>query len=130
MDIAPTDLRTAVANRIRSTFVELIPEDQWKKLVDSQISAILQKRGYQKDQASELEEAIRSVVIAALKEKVKQELESKDYWPEGTASRFVVEYVTANKEAMIAAAFSWMIQEGLSHLRAQIDNDLRQRLGH
>jgi len=120
-ELATPDLRSAVTDRIKATFVQLIPEDQWKSLVDAQIAALL-KSEYQRP--SEIAGLIRSEVLRLLQEKVRAELATGEYFESGTASKFVKEYVAANQEAMIAAAFSSMIQSGLEVLRGQIQSAL------
>lgn len=79
-EVMVADLKATVSDRIKSTFVSLIPEDQWKALVDKEIGVFFAPKdsnGYGRERktspfqdivAQELEARFRADVLTAISE--------------------------------------------------------------
>jgi hypothetical protein len=75
----PESLRDKIADRIRVSFVDLIPEDSWRLLVEEQIRHFTTGSRQWNDQgASPLQAMIRDEIKERFKTKIKEYLDSPE----------------------------------------------------
>lgn len=130
-ELATPDIRQVITDRIKATFVSLIPDDQWEKLVSSQINAFsnASRDHYGNQKPAELNELIRAELKSLFLNRLKEELAKPEYWSgdERTPSAFVKDYLSANMDAILQAFFAGMIGDGLRNLQSWTMNELGRR---
>lgn len=105
----PSKLVDQVRERVRNTFAELIPEEEWKKLVQREITFFLQESikrrnnyGNEYVDRGALAEIVNAELSAKVREMLKAELQSPDWgaWFDGQKSHLGPKI----KEALVEAA--------------------------
>lgn len=77
-----TDPVQAIKERIRASFVDLIPEEQWTKMVQDEVNWFTREpsgHSYNQPLASPLRVLIRKQLEDVFKDKLKQELSKPEY---------------------------------------------------
>ncbi len=126
--IAPFDassLRDKVADRIKASFVDLIPEETWKQMVANEIKNLTDARidGYNRTQTpSQLQTMINAEISRRIKEAIVTALNGQEYqgvWGDGTqqASAVVQEIIKQCAPNMVAALFGFIVNDALQHVR-------------
>lgn len=78
----PEDYMQKVKDRIKSSFVEMIPDDQWENMIKHEIDEFLKLRetsGYRKERTSNFSSMVQSQLQEFSKEKLKEYLSSPDF---------------------------------------------------
>lgn len=127
----PAQLMQGVKDRIKATFVSLIPDEQWEQMVKSEVDLFFKPRetGYQNRQyASDFQILVRDMLNKDAESRLKEYLKSKEFdvtWMEygrPVASEAVRAMVIDNAGAILASFYSGMFATYLQ----QFTNNLRQ----
>lgn len=126
----PARIEDVVAERIKAQFVSLIPDDQFKNMVDRAIADFTQRTGYKKDSPSELEKIIQRILHKHFAEQVEALLASEEYAPVwGTpvqASQVVKDFLKDLTpeiiQAQYASAYQILVTRIQTELRSAIAN--------
>lgn len=123
---AAASLKDKVTERIRSQFVDLIPEDTWKGLVEQEIEWFTKKaeRQYnQREWISPLQQEIREVLRALVDEAIKKALQDTEwlqkYGPDGSllAGEAVIKLIKENAVEVVAQVFGSAVQGAVDNMR-------------
>ena len=118
------NLRDKISERIREQFVELIPDEHWKALVDAEIKRFTERdRDYnRKEIPSALERLIQDALAEQFREHIKTELAKPEYqkqWGEGeySAGEFVSVFLQKHADSLIKSVFGNVVQQAVDKLR-------------
>ena len=124
-------VRDKIAERIRTAFVELIPDEQWKAVVDAEIKRFSEPTcdRYRNDQPSPLQAIIRSELETSFRGAIKAELNKPEYlgnWigSDQTPSEFVSDFLVKHSDVMIRAALGSVTQGILDNIRRSIGDGM------
>lgn len=122
---SPAKIEDVIANKIRAQFVELLPENTFKEMVEKALKDFTQKTGYQNNSASPLEKLIEQELRDRFLRQVKAEFDKPEHlvhWGHNsqTPSIFVKEIISQLTPQIMEAFFGSMIQQAVSTLRNQI----------
>jgi vacuolar-type H+-ATPase subunit E/Vma4 len=118
-DISPlTTVQEKIKGRIRSEFVDLIPDEMWAAMVQSVVNDFTREKvspyDRNKTEPSPLAAMIRSEIEAICKEKIAEELRkhqaSWDGYGQRTVSEATAEMIRDHTPAMLAAMQAGMTQ--------------------
>lgn len=118
-----SSLAEKVRERIQATFVELIPEDAWKKMVESEIERFTtDTRNYNGDVPSPLRQMIQQQVRERMQVLVKQALDSPEFAPKWEnnkhmAADAVRTIVVEKAPEIFGAIFSQGVQDILNNMK-------------
>lgn len=122
----PSKLVDQVRERIRNTFAELIPEDEWKKLVQREIAYFLQETRTRRNsygneivERGALGELVDRELTAMLKELIKDEFASSKWnvWRDGNKQCIgteVEKLILKNAPAILSALLGQSLQSLMS----------------
>jgi len=125
----PSKLVDQVRERIRNTFAELIPEEEWKRLIQREVTFFLQaavtrKNSYGRDyvERGAIGMLVDDELTAMLKEMIKKELEGPDWsaWFDGQKMHIgpqLKETLEAAAPAMFAQIISTVMRDLASNVR-------------
>jgi len=125
-------VRTKIVERIRASFVELIPEDQWIALVDAEIKQFTQPPGsgyysYQESRVAPLRLIVREELDKLFRAKLVALLSNPDFQPKWSdkstdmvAGEFVKTFLTENVDLIAKAAFGQIMQNAVDTLRSSL----------
>lgn len=112
-------LQERVTERIRASFVDLIPQEMWDQMVKTQIDAYMQTE-LPKLVKAELEAHLRAIVKAEL-----QKPEWAEQWNGGAksvAGDMVRAIVKENADQIVSAFFGSMVQTVVQDVRYGLQN--------
>ena len=77
----PSQLMQGVKDRIKATFVSLIPDEQWSQMVDTEVKSYFAKNseGYRNEFRSKFTETVYDVLREETKAKVKDIINHPDF---------------------------------------------------
>src|SRR5688572_5792464 len=110
----PSTLMQGVKDRIKATFVSLIPDDQWDQMVKTEVDKFFIKResGYQqRPVASDFSLLVSSMIEAEAKNRLAKYLESEDFqsiWNNNgqpSTAKAVEEIIVKNSGEIMVSAF-------------------------
>jgi len=111
----PAKLMEMVRDRIRATYVSLIPDDQWTAMVKREVDLFFEEKNettYGTTRSSRFKDVVFSELEKVAKEKVKEELAklSEGFWT-GEVSPQVQKLWVDNMGAIVANVFGRAIQQ-------------------
>lgn len=116
----PARLMDGVRDRIKATFVALIPDDEWDKLVHNQINSFFQRqREYSR---SEFERICDQELNELVRRKVREVMSTyttaqwKDNGP--VISAELEKVIVANAPELFSAMIGRMMREGLAQIQS------------
>ncbi len=121
----PSKLRETISERIRLSFLNLIPDSAWAGLVDKEINSFFEDKrdSWGKiESPSPFKKLIRTELEAMATKAIKAELEKPEYngiWQENTEgpSEAVKKIIADNMDRILNAAFGSSIQMAVQTLR-------------
>ncbi|QQO97231.1 hypothetical protein M1M30_gp131 [Maribacter phage Colly_1] len=125
----PEDLMDGVRAKIKSTFVDLIPEEAWDAMVKAEVNSFMSPKSYNNynrtEQVSNFQFVIRDVLTEATREKCKELLNDPEFssgmWQNGTEqpSQFIKQFMLDNANELMMGMFGSMFQQALTIARTQ-----------
>lgn len=127
----PSKLMDGVKDRIKATFISMIPDNHWEKLVENIIHRFMndEKNNYTgRSEYSEFESLVRQELNIYLKGKIIQSIQKymdKEWDKNGNelVNKHIKEIIIKNSEMMIANMFSNAAQDIVN----QIQNNMNMR---
>lgn len=120
----PSKLMEGVKDRIRATFVSLIPDDKWDELVKVEINAWFKKENYNNrynQQVSAFQLVVEQTLTELAKEKVKEVFAeyTTTQWKDGKPiiTEELKKVITDNADKMFAKVIEQMIHSALTNAR-------------
>lgn len=121
----PSTLMEGVRQRIKATFVSLIPDDQWEELCKKEIDNFFdEKNTYNssnRDYKSEFSEVCKVVLTELSKEKIKQYITDYDsiVWVDGglQCSEKLSQLIIKLAPEIFTATFGNMFQNAISQMK-------------
>ena len=116
------DLKSKITDRIKNSFVELIPEEVWKELVDKEIEKFTKPQG---DRYNTRCPEIESLIHAELKRRfelmIKEDLDKQNlYGNDGKMPAFISEVVKESAPALIEALFGEVVMRAVVSIKNQM----------
>lgn len=123
-------LRDKVAERIKNDFVDLIPEDVWKKMVGAHIDWFTKDRPQNRfgdnGQESPLKAIIRSELTDRFRKAVQEELGKPEYCPGvGEPSDFVKRFLRDNMQVIMEGAVGSLLQQAVEKFQQVLQSGQR-----
>lgn len=130
MSSLPVNLADLVRDRIQKDFVALIPEENWKTLVDAAIrdfTAVSRERdrhGQNPRRTTDLEELIYEHIRDTFKAKIKEELGKPEYISSTYIDGFnigpavITEIIEKHGHKLFASLISSMVANTLANMRS------------
>jgi hypothetical protein len=131
----PNTLKDRISDRIKNSFVELVPEDAWKALVQAELDKFFKpqfvKHGYNdvKEEPSELSKIISAEIRERLMKAVEIELDKPEYqdkWNSGLQKNVGGDFANAVcKELtneLVSSLFNGIVQSAVQRLRSELQN--------
>lgn len=122
-----TSLKEKVAERIRGTFVDLVPPEAWKALVEQEIKLFMDKPySFNGDKVPPIVQIIRDELTARFKAMVKEELDDPKYsdvWYAGEGSRAsdaVRDIVAGLVPELVVATYSRVVSDTIATMRSSL----------
>lgn len=117
----PSLLMEGVRDRIKATFVSLIPDDQWKKMIENEIKKFMQEGQWQSDKG-QFWKVVEEVLRAESREKIKTYLEKyhSTLWDgEGKmkTNEELNKLIIDNAPQIFAAMFASMFQQAVFNMK-------------
>jgi hypothetical protein len=120
----PALLMQGVKDRIKATFISLIPDDKWEQMCKTEIDRFFKgdpEGQYRNKNYSEFTYVVNGVLTDVTKEKVKAILsgpEYKSHWngSEYTVSEEIDKILTKNAPKIIATMLGNMMQEAINQM--------------
>jgi len=110
-EIATMDsLKSKITDRIRNSFVELIPEEAWKTMVANEIDTLITTKT---DRSSALQNLIKDELLDRFRKIIKEELDSQQIYMYGKASDFVKEVIKETAPTLIEELFGRIVQDAV-----------------
>lgn len=126
----PSTLMQGVKDRIKSTFVSLIPDEQWEQMVKAEVDGFFTKKdiGYSssKQYASNFELLVRDEINKEAKKRLVEYLSSPEFqvmWDTNglpIASEEVKKMFIDNSGAILANMFAGMFANAFQQMKYQI----------
>jgi len=120
----PATLMQGVKDRIKATFVSLIPDEQWEVMVKSEIDRFFKvKRDYNSsDNTSDFSQVVNSVLRKEAEDKIQEILKSPDFqinWNgnEYTLPEYIRGEVVKHAHEIFASAISGAISNAIQTMR-------------
>lgn len=128
----PNTLRDKITDRIKNSFVELVPEEAWQKMVQGVIDEMLtpKSHGYNNEKRpSEMQQMIRDEITKRMKETIAKTLDQPEYqavWDDRSgrqsAGPLVQEIIKQCAPDLVKVMFSDLV----GSLVVKIHNELRR----
>jgi hypothetical protein len=127
-----SNLREQMRERIRASFVLMIPDEQWDKLIDAEVKAFFWKGGrgearsisdFDRVVSQELEKETRKRVTELLNTPGWQERYNQDYQP--MASEEIEKLMIKLAPEMLSALFGGVMQSALQGIKGHIAGSVR-----
>jgi hypothetical protein len=125
---SPADLTDRIKEKIKETFVDLIPEDQWGTLIKSAVDNYIKPRDSihsNEDKPSQLENDVHAMLKETLKEKVKEKIN------EYSSSYFDTQGNTilhAEVQKILITAAPSMMAEIMGSIAANVMNNIQNNM--
>jgi hypothetical protein len=120
----PSKLMQGVKDRIKSTFVSLIPDDKWDELVKAEIDAWFKKSTYNNrynQEVSSFQIVVEQTLNELAKEKVTDVLReyTNTQWKDGKPiiNEELKKIITENADKIFAQVIGQMVQNMLTNVR-------------
>jgi len=123
----PTSLKDVIAEKIRVQFAELIPTDEWERLVAKEIENFtdIKERGYNnnREKYSDIQMLIREALKEQAKVALKKTLESTDWQQrqdedgQYMASEAVTKMVTKHASQMVGQILGEVVQNAVHQIK-------------
>lgn len=121
------DVKDQIALRIQTSFVELMPEDAWIKLVENEIDEFTRKREgryLQERRFSNLQSIIRTVLEEKYREMLKVELAKKKYVGYFEApGEFIDTFIRTNIASIVTSLLGGLGQNLVEQVKRSIQQD-------
>lgn len=133
----PSKLMDGVKDRIKATFISLIPDDQWEIMVKKEIDKFFELRdtnNYSNSQdrwKSDFGNLVRNEVHEYCKNKLAEYLKQPEFnesWKgnEARVSEYIKKFMIENSGELMMNMFGGLFQSAISSLKSQmIDNTYR-----
>lgn len=123
------DIQEQIKNRIKSAFVELIPDDSWKNLVQAEIDKwTTDTKEYGTIKPSPLKALIAKEVEAKVREVINEELSKPEYQfrYDGDSScvpgKAIQEVIEKNIYQFVKAAYGEIVNQAVSNMANYLRN--------
>ncbi len=124
-------LKDKVSEKIKSAFVELIPEEQWKQLVSNEINRFTCKeRDYSGEKPSILSTMINEAIRERFKAKIQEALNGNGFdamydsmTGKDMASTVAKEIAVQYAPQIVESLMSNLIQTAINRLRSDLQNN-------
>ena len=119
----PSKLMQGVRDRIKATFVSLIPEEHWEQLVKKEIDVFFEvkEQWNSREPVSPFKTIVYKTLEELTKEKVKESLKRYEsvYWEGGDikVSEEVAKLITDNSKDIIVKILGSSIQQVINNMR-------------
>lgn len=128
----PMTLAEKLRERIRTSFVDLIPDETWKAMVEKEIQSFTtQERNYSGNHPSPLQALIASIAKDEIKKRIESQVlallttpEYSDHWDSGTqkAGAVVEAYLKSIVPELVTTMFTGIASNAVNHLRSAMQN--------
>lgn len=128
----PSKLMDGVKDRIKATFVSLIPDDAWDQMVKTEVDKFFKKGelGYTSRQmASDFDIIVRSMLEAEAKSRLVKYLESEEFqsiWANNgqpTTAKAVEDIIVKNSGEILVNMFGGLFTSMLQDFRNKLRNN-------
>lgn len=129
----PSTLMQGVKDRIKATFVSLIPDEQWGQMVKAEIDSFFKQKetGFSNNRqyASDFQMLVRSMVNQEVKDRLEAYLKSPEFqvmWDSSghpVASEAVKKLMIENSGAILANFYSGMFSSMLAGFASNINKN-------
>ena len=126
--VTASTLQAKVTERIRASFIDLIPEEQFKQLVERELATFQTPQRWRgEDHPSPLSALVRDEITARLKAQLKAELDKDEYkmlWtPYGSqAGEFLQRALAELTPALVQGLFAKIIEDTVYEVRSKLGN--------
>lgn len=130
------DVKERIALRIKASFVELMPEDAWTKMVQSEIKRFTEapyERGYSPNRLPPLHRILREVLEERYRGMLKVELAKPEYAAhfgvngEAEPGEFIKGFIKENMAAILTALLGGLGQGLVEQVKNSIQQDAANR---
>lgn len=129
----PSTLMQGVRDRIKATFVSLIPDDQWDKMVENEMQSFFRSKTDQWNNRrdSEFKTVLDSELARRSREAVSKILDSEDFMVtySGTNRTLVSDYIRkeiiANAPELFARTLEMTIVHAVENMKYKIKEEIR-----
>lgn len=128
----PSKLMDGVRDRIKATFVSIIPDNHWEKLVQGVINDFMTKKkkgyGYNDELTSDFDNIVKDELKMFLKEKISESLNKymeKEYDKNGNQliNKHIKKLLIDNSEVLVAQMFGHVAE----NIIQEVQNKMRYR---
>jgi hypothetical protein len=110
-----------VKDHIKATFVELIPEDKWNEMIQTEVNRFFKNGGWQGDRPSEFENVVKACLHELLKEKVTGFLKEKyvsEVWENNQlkVGAEIERIITDNAGQILVSMVGHMVQQAINNM--------------
>ena len=136
-EIEPATMQSVtetVTERIKATFVSLIPEDQWKEMVSTELSKFMARQdNYHRNRnSSPLQDMIKAAIQERFREVIAEELGKPDWkgvWESNgfKPSEVVAKLVTDAGPALFKTALAEFVNSAIESFRQHLESRQQQQ---
>jgi CRISPR/Cas system-associated endoribonuclease Cas2 len=124
----PSTLMQGVKDRIKATFVSLIPDDRWDEMVKNEVDFFfkIKDRGYEQNQYSDFQATVNSELVKECKNRLVKYLSSPEFstiWNTNGmpyTSKAVEDMIIKNSGEIMAQMFNGMFTNVLQNFRQNL----------
>lgn len=123
------DVKERIALRIKASFVELMPEEAWAKMVKAELSRFAERPAPTRHEtypASPLQIIVRQILDERYRKMLKDELLKPEYqgsfdqYGQGEPGEFIKDFIRDNLPTIIPALLAGLGQEFLEHVKRSL----------
>lgn len=127
----PATLMQGVKDRIKSTFVSLIPEEQWKEMIEKEVGKFFREyelRQYDTRYVSDFSVLVNSLLKEEAEKRMKEYLGSPEFqtvWTDngsGIISQAIREMMIENSGLILCNMYQEMFTSMLHRFRSELSN--------
>ena len=119
------NLKSKITDRIKSSFVDLVPEEAWKIMVEKEVDHFINPQkdryGSQNSKASPLEGLIQAEIEDRFKRYIKTELDKPEYstwFSDGeTPPSFIKAVIEKAAPALISIMFGRVVEDAVMRIK-------------
>lgn len=118
-----SSVRDLIAERIKASFIELMPEDVWKATVQKEIDSFIEPNAYSRDKKSPLQQIIETDIRERFAAQVKAELdkpEYRGYWDGTNPGETVQKIVKGLVPEIVKSMFEEFVQRTVDQVRSTL----------
>lgn len=130
------DVKERIALRIKASFVELMPEEAWSKMVQAEITGFTEVpygRTYKAEQRSPLQGMLREILGERYREMLKVELAKPEYGScfgangQAEPGEFIKGFIKDNMATILTALLAGLGQGLVEQVKTSIQQDAANR---